>query len=94
MAKLLIDGINGARVTFPLCPGETLIGRMDSSHLVLEDPAVSRIHAKIVMESGGATLVDLESRVGTRVNGEMIQRHRLRDGDVIEIASVRMEFRE
>jgi len=94
MAKLLIEGINGARVTFPLVDPEVLIGRMDSTDLVLEEPSVSRVHAKIIKEAGGDVIVDLESRIGTRVNGELISRHRLAEGDVIEIASARMEYRE
>lgn len=90
-------------VTFPLLSPEILIGRLDSVDLVLEDPAVSRVHAKIVKEAGAWILVDLESSTGTLVNGEPIGalendsqgvRHELRSGDVIEIGSVRMEYRE
>ena len=94
MAKLLIDGPNGAQVAFPIIGVEILIGRMDSTDLVLEDPAVSRVHAKIVKETDGQVIVDLESRVGTRVNGELIRKHKLRDGDIIEIATARLEYRE
>ncbi len=94
MAKLVIQDVNGTPVSFPLDGGETLIGRMDSSHLVLEDPAVSRLHAKIVRDGDGTdVIVDLESRLGTRVNGVRVQRQRLRDGDIIEIASRRLEYR-
>lgn len=94
MAKLLIEGINGARVTFPLFEPEVLIGRMDSTDLVLDEPSVSRVHAKIIKEANGNVIVDLESRTGTRVNGELVSRHRLIDGDVIEIVSARMEYHE
>ena len=94
MAKLLIEGVNGTRVTFPLIEAEILIGRMDSTDLVLEESSVSRVHAKIIKEAGGDVIIDLESRLGTRVNGELIARHRLLNGDVIEIASARMEYRE
>lgn len=94
MAKLLIEGVNGGRVAFPLVEPEILIGRMDSTDLVLAEPSVSRVHAKIIKETGGDVIVDLESRIGTRVNGESISRHRLVDGDIIQIASARLEYRE
>lgn len=94
MAKLHISGINGHDVTYPLVAAETLIGRMDSADLVLEDASVSRVHAKIVHENGGDVIVDLESSTGTWVNGEQVGRHRLQDGDVIEIADARIEYRE
>ena len=94
MAKLVISGINGGQVTFPLVLGEVLIGRLDSVDLVLEDASVSRVHAKIVKENGVDVIIDLESRTGTRVNGTPVARHALANGDVIEIASARMEYRE
>jgi pSer/pThr/pTyr-binding forkhead associated (FHA) protein len=94
MAKLLISGVNGGQVTFPLVQGETLIGRLDSVDLILEDSAVSRVHAKIVKEGGADVLIDLESRTGTRVNGATVTRHKLASGDIIEIASARLEYRE
>ena len=94
VAKLLIHHEGGAPVTFPLVLPEVLIGRLNSADLILDDPAVSRIHAKIVREAEGDVLVDLESSTGTCVNGEMIHRHALADGDVIEMGSARLEYRE
>ena len=93
--KLILTGVHGETpVTFPLVRGEILIGRLDSVDLVLEDRAVSRVHAKIVHEAGRCVIVDLESSTGTLVNGVEITRHVLAPGDVIEIASARMEYRE
>lgn len=94
-AKLILHGVNGdGPITFPLIGPEVLIGRLDSVDLLLEDLAVSRVHAKIVKEAGGHVIVDLESSTGTIVDDVDISRHRLANGDVIEIASVRMEYRE
>jgi len=92
--RLLLNQADGATVTFPLLVAEILIGRLDNVDLVLDDPAVSRVHAKIVRDERGYTLVDLESTTGTQVNGEYISRHVLCDGDIIEFASVRIEYRE
>ena len=91
--KLLLFGWGQEPIIFPLIPAEVLIGRLYSVDLVLEDPAVSRIHAKIVREGSERTLVDLESSTGTFVNGSPVGRHVLCDGDVIQIASIQMEYR-
>lgn len=49
--------------------GEFVIGRSSTCNLVLDDALVSRQHARIVVSDQGATLEDLGSRNGVRVNG-------------------------
>lgn len=88
----MLHGLASEPVLFPLVLGETLIGRLNFLDLVLDSPAVSRVHAKIVREAFGFVLIDLESTVGTKVNGASIHRHTLVTGDVIEIAGFRLEF--
>ena len=53
--------------------GETLIGRSTACHITLEDPLVSRTHARIIVLDDQATVEDLGSRNGLLVNGERIQ---------------------
>ena len=48
------------------------LGAAGDNDLVLDDPTVSRHHAELTPTRGGALLRDLESRNGTRVNGERI----------------------
>ena len=50
------------------------IGRGEGNDLVLDDPSLSRNHARLRMVKGGAFLEDLGSRNGSRVNGEPIRR--------------------
>ena len=78
-----------------LAEGESIIGREPASAIWLDDPLVSRRHARIVVANGRATLEDLASRNGTRLCGTRIGRpRRLEDGDEIRIGPVRMIFRE
>lgn len=66
-------------------PSSILVGR-DASQcgIVLENAAVSRVHARIDLEPGGrATLTDLASRQTTYVNGEPVSQQALASGDVI-----------
>lgn len=51
--------------------GETLLGRSPDCHVTIEDPLVSRRHARIVISDDGAIVEDLGSRNGVRVNGEV-----------------------
>jgi nitrite reductase (NADH) large subunit len=52
----------------------------------LADPGVSRRHLRLVPTPVGLSLVDLESRNGTRVNGEKVTgRVVLQPGDVVRL---------
>src|SRR3954451_16216526 len=55
-----------------LADGVTHIGRSWTAELCLEDEAVSRRHAIIVMSTGGARILDDRSANGTRVNGRCV----------------------
>lgn len=79
---------------FPVILKETLIGRIDSNHLVIDDRSVSRVHARILLEEDGVYLEDLGSRGGTLVNNVRIERARLRDGDVIHVGEVTLQFND
>ncbi|HYO95956.1 MAG TPA: FHA domain-containing protein [Polyangiaceae bacterium] len=70
----------------PLRLGETLLGRSPYCSIVLNDPLVSRQHAALHMTSEGLSIEDLDSRNGTRVNGELVRAKRgLVAGDTIEL---------
>lgn len=69
--------------------GETVIGRGAETTLQVEARGVSRAHAKIVMrDAGSATIVDLESRNGTFINGERIDLVVLEEGDEIHLGPI------
>lgn len=70
------------------------IGRKADNTLVIEDPAVSGHHARIVKVQAVFFLEDLNSTNGTAINGQSITRHQLRDADVIAIGQHRLVFQE
>lgn len=73
---------------FPLDDRRSYIaGRSSEVDLVLADDAVSRKHARFYPARGRIWVRDLGSRNGTIVNGEVVERHCLRDGDRIAIGS-------
>ena len=73
--------------------GQLLIGRAPDCQVRLQDPQVSRQHARLDILDEEVTLVDLGSHNGTRVNGERIARpRRLLPGDVLSLCDVSLLF--
>jgi FHA domain len=71
---------------YPLAEGETLLGRAAECHIHLDNPLVSRRHARIVVRPETVLFEDLGSTHGSRVNGEVIKGARpLLVGDRITI---------
>jgi len=63
-----------------------VIGRSGDASVTLEDPEVSRSHARVSKSDLGAYLLeDLGSKNGTQVNGLPITRHLLSFGDKIQV---------
>ncbi len=78
-----VRGAELGRVT-PLSPERMRVGRSQDSELWLSDDGVSRRHASLVREGSGYVLLDEGSANGTFVGGVKVDRHELRDGDVIQ----------
>lgn len=77
-----------------LAPGEFLIGRAATCQLTLDDPLVSRNHARLVVRPDAATIEDLGSRNGVRVNGRVIDGLvTLKDGDRVRIGTQQIVLR-
>lgn len=73
---------------FDLPRGITIIGRSLDCHLTIEDPLVSRQHARILIDDDGAYVEDMGSRNGVRVDGSLIRAPvRLSDGVRLRIGT-------
>jgi sigma-B regulation protein RsbU (phosphoserine phosphatase) len=71
-----------------------LIGRGPINHIVIDDPRISRQHAKVTPEEGGHVIYDLNSANGTFVNSMSIKRHKLQPRDVVHVGPFRFSFEE
>jgi len=73
MARLLLEIVEGpgAGRQLPL-ERPVVVGRDAAADVVLDDERVSRQHARITPQAGGAVVEDLDSRNGTFVNREEI----------------------
>jgi hypothetical protein len=76
--------------TIPLLAEVTTIGRGRFVDIRLTEPSVSMLHAEIVRRGPYVYVTDLGlSRNGTRVNGRLVARRLLADGDVVTFGSAR-----
>lgn len=74
-----------------LSEGEFMIGRSSTCQLSLDDPLVSRNHARLEVTQDAVTVEDLGSRNGIRVNGERVSGSRpLVHGDVLNVGSQKL----
>ncbi len=80
-----VDGPNRRAVVVDRFP--FAIGRSSESDLSLSQSYVSRGHARITREGGQFVLEDTNSRHGTFVNGEEVNKRILRPGDMIQFGS-------
>jgi len=69
------------------------IGRQLENDIVIQDAAISRMHAEIREDAGGHFFIkDLDSTGGTYLNGQRIQEVPLNSGDSIQLASTPLVF--
>ena len=71
--------------TVQLLAGEMLIGRQLDCELLLDDPLVSRHHARLMVEGDHVQIVDLGGAGGLTVNSRPTEQARLLAGDRVEI---------
>ncbi len=73
-----------------------LIGRGQNNDIVVTDPYVSRQHAQLVIhDDGRVSIVDLNSKTGTFVNGAPIQgEYFLAENDTIKIGNTVLPWKE
>jgi hypothetical protein len=78
----------------PLASGNNLIGRDPDAAVAIDDPCVSRHHARIVVAAEGAVLEDLDSKNGTwRMGRRIAAPEPLSDGDEFRVGPAVLVFR-
>jgi hypothetical protein len=76
--------------------GENLIGRGSSCHIRLDDPTVSRRHARLVVDGDRFLLFDLHSTSATYVDGKKVDplaASPIRDRSVITMGNTDLTFK-
>ncbi|MBC7499059.1 MAG: FHA domain-containing protein [Herminiimonas sp.] len=92
MAKIVLTEAGRELTTIVLSKDRITIGRRPENDVVIDDLAISGQHAVIVTSWGDSSLEDLNSTNGTRINGQPIKKHFLRDKDIVELAQYQLTF--
>jgi len=91
-ARIWVTG-RGAEPRSVALGERTTVGRDPEADVCLDDEAVSWHHLEIEARGGVLMATDLDSRNGTALNGEPLDRpRRLRDSDVLTVAEYRLEL--
>lgn len=72
--------------------GPAVIGRSPECDISIHDILLSRRHCRVQPADEGWVLIDLNSRNGTRVNGERVDRRLLRHGDELIVGKTVARF--
>ena len=90
----LIVSVEGVEIKqLRLREGRTTLGRSPENDIVLENMVVSGHHCEFELRGQAEVYIeDLSSTNGTYVDGKLVKRQRLNDGDVIEIGNFRIQF--
>ena len=91
MSKLILQFEGRMLKDFVVGSGLT-IGRLPDNAVIVDNPAVSGHHARVVCEGEQVVLEDLHSTNGTWVNTQQVTRHALTHGDVILIGKHHLVF--
>ena len=89
--KVEVVGPDGTRVTHEI-EEEVTVGRGRDNTISIKDLAASKCHARIYCSGLRYWVEDLESRNGTTVNGDPVQKLMLKNGDVVEIGQHKLQF--
>jgi adenylate cyclase len=92
MPQLILNpGLPGEKI-HPLSDGTVTIGRTEDNAIFVLHKSISRKHAQLDVAGARVTLTDLQSKNGTWVNGERIDRRELKPGDQLKCGDVPFSF--
>ena len=90
-ARLVWERPDGEPVEFALDQDTLVVGREDVD-IVVDEPLVSRQHARLERREDGWVVIDLGSTNLTRVNGDVVRERELADGDELRFSRAKCRF--
>ncbi|MCU0241510.1 MAG: FHA domain-containing protein [Vicinamibacteria bacterium] len=83
---------DGSSQSFAIREDCARVGRDEANEVFIDEPLVSRYHARIERRGQQYIVVDLSSTNYTRVNGSAVHESPLNDGDELLFARARCTF--
>jgi hypothetical protein len=93
-ARLIPQNAEAGKQNCALTLKPLSIGAASGNDVRVGGPGVEAKHAQISATMSGFTIVDLNTKHGTRVNAEKVRERQLHNDDVIQIGAARFVFRE
>ena len=94
---LLVGPASSVGRQWPLEDTDRIIGRSPNAHIYVDDKSVSKSHAKVMLQGGDVTMMDLESTNKTVINGKLVtplSPIKLSNNDQIKCGNVIFKFLE
>jgi len=94
MAKIFLKFNEQVLKEIPLEGPQLTIGRKPDNDLVIDNPAVSGHHARVVKEEAGFFIEDLGSTNGTFLNDAKVQKQKLKNTDRVSVGKHSLIFQD
>ncbi|MFT5391543.1 MAG: pSer/pThr/pTyr-binding forkhead associated (FHA) protein [Gammaproteobacteria bacterium] len=91
-AQLILSLNSSVLGEFPLDKERITIGRKAENDIQVDNLAVSGQHCAIITILNDSFLEDLDSTNGTFVNGKLVKKHALKNGDVVSIGKHELKY--
>ena len=92
VAKLITKSSSGEENEYPLTSETMTIGRKPSNDIPIDNLSISGRHAQVITILEDSFLEDLGSTNGTYVNGKLVKKHALEDGDIITLGKFQITY--
>ena len=92
MAKLVLSMNGAVQGEYELDKERFTIGRKPENEIPIDNLAVSGKHALIITILDDSFLEDLGTTNGTYVNGKLVKKHALKNGDVVAIGKHELKY--
>ncbi|MCB9502798.1 MAG: SpoIIE family protein phosphatase [Deferribacteres bacterium] len=91
-AKIRLVDKTGNDTTLYVFTHDYIIGRDPESEIFLNDPSVSRKHARIYYQDSSFFIENLKSKNGVFINSEKVNHHRLKNYDMVQVGGATLHF--
>src|SRR5690606_34086658 len=92
MSRLILSVDGQVLAEYSMNKERYTVGRLPDNDIRIDNPTVSGHHSLVINILNDSFLEDLNSTNGTYVNGRLIKKHALQNGDVITVGRHQLRF--
>ncbi len=92
MARLILSLDGQVLAEYNMSKERYTVGRLPDNDIRIDNPTVSGHHSLVINILNDSFLEDLNSTNGTYVNGRLVKKHALQNGDVVTVGRHQLRF--